>query len=383
MGFTDLFTDMGFTSAILHKQNITKKEYASLYWFNIVFSIFLYGMLFLISPYISDFYNEPKLKMLIPLLGLNVVISAVGRIFKTMESKHLKFKEITIFEIIAACFSLIFSIFLAIDGYGVLALVYSVLLQYIIQNILYFIFGIRKYGLLRHFRLMETRPFLKIGIFQVGGQVVNYFNRDLDILIVGKFFGQEILGGYSLAKQLVYRPTQILNPIFTKVAGPILAKMQTDINLLKVNYLKFLNYIMTINLPVYLGLIIFAPYIVALLYGRDYGNIVGLVRILSVYMLFRAMGNPLGSLVIASGRTDLELYWNLLTLIVLPILIVFGAYFSIEMVALCLNLGMLLLLIPGWRFLIHKLTGATLNEYLSSLVPRLSVIKKVYSSYFK
>src|SRR5690606_5259702 len=105
MGFTDLFTDMGFTSAILHKQNITKKEYASLYWFNIVFSIFLYGMLFLISPYISDFYNEPILKMLIPLLGLNVVISAVGRIFKSMESKHLKFKEITIFEIIAACFS--------------------------------------------------------------------------------------------------------------------------------------------------------------------------------------------------------------------------------------------------------------------------------------
>ena len=228
MGFMNLFSDMGLTSAILHKQNISKKEYASLYWFNIGFSIILYAILYAVTPFVTSFYNEPELNILIPLLGLNLLISAIGRIFKTIESKHLIFKEITIFEIIAAIVSLCFAIYLAMNDYGVYTLVYSALLQYSLQNLMYLVYGLRKYGLLFRFKFIETKPFLKIGIYQVGGQVVNYFNRDLDILIIGKFFSPEILGGYSLAKQLVFRPAQILNPIITKIASPGLSLLQNN-----------------------------------------------------------------------------------------------------------------------------------------------------------
>ena len=42
LGFTNLFVDMGLTSAILHKQDISKNEYASLYWLNFGFSIILF-----------------------------------------------------------------------------------------------------------------------------------------------------------------------------------------------------------------------------------------------------------------------------------------------------------------------------------------------------
>ena len=81
--------------------------------------------------------------------------------------------------------------------------------------------------LLRNFQ--EAMPFLKIGVFEVGSQFVNFFNRDLDIIIIGKLFSTELLGGYSLAKQLVYKPAQIINPIATKIANPLLAKFQKDI----------------------------------------------------------------------------------------------------------------------------------------------------------
>ena len=372
LGFTDLFTDMGLTSAILHKQNISKKEYASLYWFNIGFSLLLYGLLFVVSPFIAGFYEEPRLIILIPLLGLNILASAIGRIFKTMEAKDLQFKYISIFEIFSAVLSLIIAVILAVNNFGILSLVYSALLQYALQNLLYFIYGFRKYSLLFHYRFAETKPFLKIGIYQVGGQVINYFNRDLDILIIGKAFGQDVLGGYSLAKQLVYRPTQILNPIFTKVAGPVLAKMQFDLVELKKNYLKFLNYVMSVNIPVYLILIIFAPLIVEVFYGSGYENIVLLVRILSVYMLFRAIGNPIGSLVIATGRTDIEFYWNLISLFVLPGAIIIGSLYSIETVAISMAISMFILLVPSWYFLVYRLTGASLTEYLKSLIPKFN-----------
>src|SRR5690606_2252792 len=88
MGFMELFNDMGITSAILHKQEITKKQYASLYWINWFASIIMYLILALITPFIVSFYNEPLLYKLIPLIGLNLLFSGIGRQYKTIEQKH-------------------------------------------------------------------------------------------------------------------------------------------------------------------------------------------------------------------------------------------------------------------------------------------------------
>lgn len=368
MGFMNLFNDMGLTSAILHKQNITDKQYASLYWLNIGFSIILYILLCGLTPLVSLFYEESQLNILIPLLGLNLLISAIGRIFKTIESKHLKFKAITIFEIIAAVISLCFAIYLAINDYGVYTLVYSALLQYSLQNLMYFIYGLKNYGLLLHFNYKETEPFLKIGIYQVGGQVVNYFNRDLDILIIGKFFSQDILGGYSLAKQLVSRPAQIINPILSKVASPALAKFQNKKEELKKNYLRLVSIVAKVNILVYCITILAAKFIVQIFYGNDFESLTSLVQILSIYMIFRALGNPIGSLIVATGKTSLEFYWNCLTLLILPIFIYSGSNLGINEVAWALSMAMLLLFYPSWKLLVHKMTGATFKEYLWAIV---------------
>jgi len=241
------------------------------------------------------------------------------------------------------------------------------LVQNIISNFLFFIIGIRKYGLRLHFKIHEVLPFLRIGVFQVAGQSANYFNRDLDILLIGKFFSTEVLGGYSLAKQLVFRPLQLINPILVKVASPTLVKFQDDIKVLKKNYLKLVSIVSSINLYAYISIILFAPLIVKILYGSEFGNIVILVRILSVYMIFRAIGNPIGSLVVATGRTDLEFYWNMLNLLIMPLFIYFGASYGIEQVAYSLVLAVFILFVPSWRLLTFKMTRASFKEYLTAI----------------
>ena len=368
LGFFNLFSDMGLTTAILHKQNIKKNEYASLYWFNILFCIFLYLLLFLITPMISNFYNAPTLDFLIKLLGLSIIINSIGLQFRTIETKNMSFKYISIFDIIASVASLLFAIWLAMNGYGVLSLVYSIILQYTISNILLLLLGIKKFGILFHFKFKELKPFLSIGLFQVGGQLANFFNRNLDILIIGKFFTQEILGGYSLAKELVFKPAQVINPILTKVAAPTLAKFQINQELLKENYLKLINIVSSINSIIYFVLIVFAPIIVDVLYGGGYTNIVILVRVLCVYMFFRAISNPIGSLVVATGRTDVEFIWNIGLLIFIPIVVYIGSMFGVVQVTIALTAAMILLFLPSWYFLVRKMSGATLREYVNAIL---------------
>ncbi|AXT51968.1 colanic acid exporter [Aquimarina sp. BL5] len=381
MGFLNLFMDMGLSSAILYKQDIKKKEYSSLYWINIVFSMFLFITIYLISPFIGSFYNNPELVGLVRLMGISLILSSLGKQFKTILEKEFRFKSIALIEIVSAVLSLIIAVILAWHNYGIYALILSSLFQYFLINMLFLIIGLRNYGLLLHFVFLETKPFLKIGLFEVGGQIINYFNRDLDILIIGKFFGSELLGGYSLAKQLVYRPAQVLNPIFTKVASPILAKMQNDVKVLKTSYLKLLNIVSTINVPIYACLLIFAPIAVAILYGEDYENIIYLVRVLSVYMIFRAFGNPVGSLLIATGRTDIGFYWNLANFLIMPLIIFIGVQFSLETVTILITLSMIVLFIPSWYFLVYKLTNTSLQEYVKSLIPNFRI--KEIRGYFK
>ena len=367
LGFMNLFMDMGLTSAILHKQKISNDEYASLYWINIIFSFILFALITSLSPLISNFYEEPDLIELIPLMAISIMLSGLGRQFKTIEQKHLNFKYIAITDIIGAVLGLGVGVVTAVQGYGVYALVYAALTQYAISNTIYFINGVKDRGMIFHFKYQETKPFLRIGIYQVGGQVVNYFNRDLDILIIGKFFSPELLGSYSLAKQLVMRPRQIINPIVIRVASPTLAKVQGDIFRLKKDFLKLINIISTINIPIYIGIIILAPWVVEVFYGRGFEGIITLVRILSVYLMIRSIMSPVGSLVVATGRTDLDFYLNIITLLVTPIFVLIGAQYGLFEAALGLTLSMIILFIPGWRFLIFKLTNASLSEYLKAI----------------
>lgn len=379
LGFTELFMDMGLSIAIIHKQDINRKEYSSLYWINFVFSIALCGLIVIATPAIAGFYQEPELLKILPLMSLILILSAIGRQFQTIEQKRLNFKKIANIVIGSSVISLILAVVLAIKGFGVYSLVFSSIAQYFISNTIFFLLGVRENKILMRFNFHEVKPFLRIGVFQVGSQVANYFNRDLDILIVGKFFGSEILGGYSLAKQLVYRPGKMINPVLTRVGAPVLARFQDNLKKLKKNYLKLINLVASINLPIYLGILLFAPLLVNILYGSDYAEITVLVRILAASMFIRSLFNPVGSLVVATGRTDLEFYWNLFSLALMPLAIFIGSQFSIEGVALGILVAMLLLFIPCWWFLVRKMIDVDLVTYLSWTLPKRSSYQMITS----
>lgn len=364
LGFMNLFMDLGLATAILHFQDMTKKEYASLYWTNILMSLLLFGVLALASPFIASFYEEPELKILFILMALSVLISALGRQFKTIEQKALNFKFISIVEASSSLISLGLAIVLAILDYGVYALVFSALCYYLLMNISFFIRGLIKQGLLLHFKFKETHKFLKIGMYQMGGQTLNYFNKDLDVLLIGKLLGSEVLGGYSLAKQLVARPAMIINPIVMNVVSPALSRYQHSLEELKNKYFTVCRSLATINFFAYLLIAIFAPILVDVLYGEAFSHITPIVQILALYFFLRSVFNPVGSLVVATGRTDLEFKWNIITIVIMPVFIVGGSYFGINGVAIGLSLYMLIMIYPFWRLLIQKMIVVGFLEYL-------------------
>ncbi|MEJ2546160.1 MAG: oligosaccharide flippase family protein [Calditrichaceae bacterium] len=266
-------------------------------------------------------------------------------------------------------FSALISVFtgiaLAYAGYGVYSLVWSLLIASFLASMVFFVIGIVKLPVNFRFRFQETKAFLRIGLYQTGSQVLNYFSREIDILIVGKILGTEILGLYSLAKQLVQKPILILNPILTKITAPLLAKLQDNQRIIKNTYLKIISLVALVNFPVYSLLAFMAFHVVSLFYGQKYIDAALIVSFLSINYAFRSIGNPVGGLIIARGRTDIGFYWNLFVFAVYPIVVYFSSIQGVYFLAASLAAFRVILSYPGWYMVLRKLISVGYVEYLS------------------
>ncbi|WP_303925480.1 MOP flippase family protein [Draconibacterium sediminis] len=366
--FSNIFIDMGMSSAILHRQNATKNEYSSIYWLNIFISIALYGILFISTPFVSNFYNEPELNKLVPILGTNLLLMASGRQHRTIMQKQFRFKKIATTELISYFCGLITATLLALKGFGVYSLVYSTLLASFLSNALFLLQNLRLNPIMFHFSLIETKPFLKVGGFTMGSTVLDFFSREIDVLIIGKMLGAESLGVYSLAKQIVLKIYSFVNPIILNVLNPILASIQKEKNKVKEYYLKIIYLLATINAPIYLLIIILSKEILGIVYGPDYISGFWVLSFLAFSYGLNTIANPVGSLQIATGRTDIGFKWTIIRVIVTPICIYFASLIDINTVAAIIAIVSVTLIIPMWRIQLKPIASIRLDEYLKQFM---------------
>lgn len=364
VNFSNIFVDMGLTSAILYRQNATKNEYSSIYWLNIFISLILYSLLFIGAPIIAKFYNEPELKILVPILGINLLLLAIGRQQRTIMQKQFQFKAIAITEVGSFFLGLIVAILLALNNFGVYSLVYSTLFASFISNGLFLILNLRHNPIRFYFRLSETKPFLKVGGFSMASTLLDFFTRETDILIIGKVLGAESLGVYSLAKQIVMKVYAIVNPIVINVLSPILSSMQKEKDKVKNYYLRVVYLLASLNFPLYLLIIILSKEILSILYGTNYISGYLVLSFLAISYGTNTISNPVGSLQIATGRTDIGFKWTILPVITSPIVIYFAANISINAVAAAIALLSISFTFPLWWIQLKPMANIQLKEYL-------------------
>lgn len=377
LGFVTLFSDLGIRVAIIHKQNITEKEYSSLYWLSIIISIILFLILCGLAPLAAIFYKESQLTHLIILMGSVIVISALGNQFSTILAKNLDFKLISCVNIVTSIIGLCTAVILAILHFGIYSMIYSAIVQSLLSSIFFLWAGRKEYRLRFHLSFKEVLDFLRIGGFQTGAQLLDYISNQIDVMLIGHYFQMNELGIYNLAKQLILHPSRLINPIINNVAAPIFSKIQQNASLIKESYLKLLNLLSSINFPIFFLMFIYADPIVRILYGADFMETITFVRILSIFGMISSISNPAGSLQVAKGRTDLGFKWTVFRSMITPLTIVIASLYSIKAVAYSQTIISIFFYFIYWRFMIFTLTGITLKEYIFSV--RINFINTIIS----
>lgn len=374
VGLTQTFSDLGFSAAIMHKRDMDKDSFSSLYWMQLMVFFVFYIIVSLCSPFIASFYKEPQLTSLLPLILLELIFVGIGRFYETILQKEFEFRTIAIRNMVIGILSLFLAVILAVSGYGVYSLVYSTLFHTGMLNIYNFIVGQKHVRLQFVFSRSKALPLMKIGLFQTGTYIIDYFAAKLDVLLMGKFLGMEALGIYSLAKELLVKVFTVINGIANKVLLPVYSQMQDDIKVLANTYLKSIHVLTFVTFPVLIAIGVFSVPIIDIFYGNDFSEAAELIPILALSYLGACISNPVGSLTVAKGRTDTSFYYTLFRLIItIPVV-----WITSSISLLCLANGQLFLVIPVfflvYYMMIKKYLNVSLKRYVASFWKNLWVV---------
>lgn len=366
IGFSEIFLDLGVSSGVMHVQGISKKQYSSLFWLNVFTGIVVYLVFAGLSPFIATYYKERELESVLPLIFLIIIISSFYRLQRTIQFKEMRFKFIALTEISSNIVMLFSSVLFAYLGWGVYSLVWSTLIFYFYLAFIYLGYSLIKLKILSfHYASNDLKPFLKIGVFQLGNTLIDTISSEMDTIIIGRVFSMEILGVYTLCKQLAARIYGIINPIITKVLTPVLASIQDDMRLVRQKYMNVLYIISAINIPLYFFVAYMSPQFLGVLYGEQYSEYWLILSLLCVNYGILSVGNPIGSLQVALGRTDLGFYWSIYRVIVYAISLGFGAYSgNFTLCITCLVIMQIINMYTGNRMLLKKMIGVGLRESL-------------------
>lgn len=366
LGLTQTFSDLGFAAAIMHKQDLSRKEFSSLYWIQLFIYTILFVLISVCSPLIARFYDTEALVVLLPITLLDLIFMGIGRLYGTLLQKNFQFKTIALRNIISAVLSLILAVVLAAFGAGVYSLIVSTLFHTLMANVWNLIAGQRQVKLQFVVSIKENIPLIRIGIYQTGTQIVDYLASKIDVLLIGRFLNMEVLGVYSLAKELIIKLVSLINTIAVTVTTPILAATQEDKKKLGATYCKSIHYLTLVTFPIVLVIIVLSKPLIILLYGARYIDAAGLIVILTAWIVEVCVHNPVGGLVSATGRTDLSFYYTLIRIVINTLAVFISVNISISAVAYGQSITSIIIFFILFFMVIEKVTGVSLYQFLGS-----------------
>jgi teichuronic acid exporter len=319
--------DSGFTQALIRKKNCTQADYSTVFFFNLVIGILIYFILFLSTGLISDFFNEPKLNQIIPVIGLSIVINSLGLIQSTILTKKLNFKLQTKISVISTVVSGIIGIGMAYAGYGVWSLVFRAVSASLAGLTFLWLWNTWKPSWV--FNYVSFREMFSFGSKLLVSGVIDKIYTNIYLLVIGKYFSAAELGYFTRANMFQRLPSENITKVIQRVSYPVLSSIKDDENRLRSGYQKLIKSTMLITFVLMIGMAASAKPMVLALVGDKWLPSVIYLQLLCFVGVFYPLHALNLNVLNVKGRSDLFLKLEIFKKILAIPVIAIGIYYGI------------------------------------------------------
>lgn len=377
IGFVTVFTNMGFGSSIIHERETTKAQLSSIYWLNYAISVFSFLIVMFTADLAADFYEDQRLSPIIMVAAVSILINPFFIVQYKLLERDLEFKMLSRINLSGTLIGSLSAIVGAVAGLGAYALVLQSLFSPAVRLIL--VINYKRWFPDLHFNFKEIKHMVWYSLKFKASDMALYFERNVDYLILGKFFTSAVLGYYAFSYNIMYTPVKRISYIFSEVLFPSFASIKNDPKKIISGYFRSVQLIGMVAVPAMTILAFNAELIIQTVFGHKWDEAIPIVRVLCFAgaiqsvsqfggVIFPSIGKPEVTMYISVGRT-------VFTVLAIVLGVQFGvlwvAYFLV--VAKALSFGLFLMVLNhhisfSFDQLFKSLIGPAASFFVLSLI---------------
>ncbi|HAS8171336.1 TPA: lipopolysaccharide biosynthesis protein [Vibrio vulnificus] len=313
--FFQMLADVGIGPAIINEDNIEPKKRDGIYSVTVIIGVFLAALFYAFTFLLNDFYGDYNYQDVGLLISFSVLFSALGILPVTSLNKDLKFIQLAIIEVVSELLSLSVIFYLYIENYGVIALAARAPTQSFFKTSLTWFFskhttlGRPKIGRELH----HIKAIASFSIYQFGFNFVNYFSKNMDNVLVGKYIGMESLGVYDRAYQLMRYPLMLTTFAMTPAIQPVLTKIKKDTSRVSLEHSKLCRRLLLISIPISFFLYTNTTSIIGLIFGEKWLEISDVVKVFCFIIPIQTIVAVSGSFFQVMNRTKVLFKYGIIS----------------------------------------------------------------------
>lgn len=323
-----VFIDSGFGNALIQKKDADDLDFSSVFYFNVIICLFLYIILFLLSPIIANYYGINDLSLIIRVSGLGIIISGIKNIQIAYVSRYLLFKKFFYSTLGGTLISAIVGILLAYKGFGAWALVIQGLTNNFIDTII--LWFTVKWKPKFVFSFKRLKILFTYGWKLLASALLDTTYNQLRQLIIGKKYTSSDLAYYNKGNHFPSSATISIVTSIDSILFPVMSKEQDSISFVRNMTRKSIKIASYVLWPMMIGLAACSDNLIRLLLTEKWMPTVPYLRIFCITYAFYPIHTSNLNAIKALGRSDiflkLEIIKKVYGLIIILISMRYGVY---------------------------------------------------------
>jgi PST family polysaccharide transporter len=341
IGIGEVFRDFGLSSAAIQAKTLSKGQRDNLFWINTGIGLALTAIVFFASGAVTAIYGDDRVGPLTQLLALTFLLNGLSTQYRADLTRNLAFGKLALVDIAGMFAGVVVGVGMALLGFGYWALAGMQLAQGLVSLVLSAVYARWLPGGIH--RDAEMRSFMRFGVGLVGAQLLGYAAKNIHSVIIGASLGATPLGFYNRAFQLLTFPLSQLQAPSSRVALPVLSRLQDE----KDRYDAFLLRGQTIMIHI-IGIVLAfsTAQAIPLFYlalGEQWLPAAPLFQILSVAGFATMVNYACYWVFLSKGLTGSHFWFNLYTRPLLIAIILVGSIWGLYGIAIAYSAGSLLM----------------------------------------
>lgn len=380
--FGILLRDLGTNAALIQRKNLTNNLINTVFWLNVIMGISLAVIICIISPLIAGFYHQPKLQNVLLFLSLVFPLSSFASAHLALLERKSFFKKIAFIEILSSIISVTVAIYMATRGFGVYSLVSQSVLLSLISCVLFWIVSDWRPSFRKIIHINELKEIFGFSVNLSSFNFVNYFSRNADSFLIGKFMSVVILGNYNLAYRIMLFPLQSLTFVTSRSLLPVLSHYQDDNKKIQSTYLNCMVFILSLSAPLMSGVAIYSHQIINLIFDSKWSLAADILIWLAPTAIIQSILSTTGSILTAKNETNLMMRLGLFGAFLQVGSFLIGVHFSIIIFSFLYFLSNILNFIVTMNYTL-KVVSLTWGQLINKLLPVvISTLIMIFSLIF-